>query len=154
MKTIVDLSETLAPVGLATYSAFIAFGRFWGDPIRKRFKDSAILIGCCVLSGAGLLLMIAGTEIYFAIAGLFISGVGLSCLVPVIYSLAGNQKGVSPGEGLAMVNMISGTGFLFGPFIIGMIADAYNMRVSFLYVFGLSLIMTVLTLAFRRKESK
>jgi MFS family permease len=154
MKTIVDLSEILAPVGLAIYSAFIAFGRFWGDAIRKRFSGSAILLGCCVLSGAGLLIMIAGTQIYFAIAGLFISGIGLSCLVPVIYSLAGNQKDVSPGEGLAMVNMISGTGFLFGPFVIGLIADAYNMRVSFLYVFGLSLMMTALTVLFRKKEHK
>ncbi|MDR0865981.1 MAG: MFS transporter [Candidatus Symbiothrix sp.] len=152
MRTIVDLSEILAPIGLATYAAFIAFGRFFGDAIRKRFSGSTILVGCCILSGAGLLVMIAGTQIYFAIAGLFISGVGLSCLVPVIYSLAGNQKGVSPGEGLAMVNMISGTGFLFGPFVIGMIADAYNMRVSFLYVFGLSLIMTCLTLFFRKRE--
>jgi MFS family permease len=151
MKTIVDLSETLAPVGLATYSAFIAFGRFFGDAIRKRFSGSTILIGCCLLSGAGLLIMIAGTQIQYAIAGLFISGVGLSCLVPIIYSLAGNQKGISPGEGLAMVNMISGTGFLFGPFVIGMIADAYNMRISFLYVFGLSVIMTILTLFFRKK---
>ncbi|GHT26358.1 MFS transporter [Bacteroidia bacterium] len=154
MKTIVDLSETIAPVGLATYSAFIAFGRFWVDAIRKRFSGPAILIGCGVLSGLGLLVMIAGTEFYFAIMGLFISGIGLSCLVPVIYSLSGNQKGVSPGEGLAMVNMISGTGFLFGPFIIGMIADAYNMRVSFLYVFGLSLIMTALMLAFRKKTKQ
>jgi MFS family permease len=152
MRTIVDLSEVLAPIGLATYAAFIAFGRFFGDAIRKRFSGSTILIGCCILSGAGLLIMIAGTQIYFAIAGLFISGIGLSCLVPIIYSLAGNQKGVSPGEGLAMVNMISGTGFLFGPFVIGMIADAYNMRVSFLYVLGLSLIMTCLTVLFRKKE--
>jgi fucose permease len=151
MKTIVDLTETIAPVGLAIYSAFIAFGRFWVDAIRKRFTGTAILICCGVLSGLGLLVMIAGTEIYFAITGLFISGIGLSCLVPVIYSMSGNQKGVSPGEGLAMVNMISGTGFLFGPFIIGMIADAYNMRVSFLYVFGLSLIMTALTLTLRKK---
>ncbi|GHS98026.1 MFS transporter [Bacteroidia bacterium] len=152
MKTIVDLSETVAPVGLAIYSAFIAFGRFFGDSIRKRYGSSAILLACCITTGTGLLILISGTQIYFAIAGLFISGVGLSYLVPVIYSLAGNQKDVSPGEGLAMVNMISGTGFLFGPFVIGMIADAYNMRVSFLYVFGLTLIMLLLTTIFRKKE--
>lgn len=152
MKTIVDLSETMAPVGLATYSAFIAFGRFFGDSIRKRYHESAILLGCCVLTAIGLMIMIAGTEIYFAITGLFISGIGLSCLVPIIYSLAGNQKDITPGMGIAMVNTISGTGFLFGPFIIGLIADAFNMRVSFLYVLCLTLIMTSLTLFLRRRE--
>ena len=152
MKTIVNLSETMAPAGLAIYSAFIAFGRFFGDSIRKRYREPAILLGCCILTATGLMIMIAGTKIYFAIAGLFISGIGLSCLVPIIYSLAGNQKNVTPGMGLAMVNTISGTGFLFGPFIIGLIADAFDMRVSFFYVLCLSLVMTSLTLFLKRRS--
>lgn len=153
MKTIVDLSETMAPVGLAIYSAFLAFGRFFGDSIRKRYREPAILLGCCIVTAIGLMIMIAGTEIYFAITGLFISGIGLSCLVPIIYSLAGNQKDVTPGMGLAMVNTISGTGFLFGPFIIGMIADAFDMRVSFFYVLCLSLVMTSLTLFLKKRST-
>ncbi len=154
MKTIVDLSETMAPVGLAVYSAFIAFGRFFGDSIRKRYREPAILLGCCILTATGLTIMIAGTGIYFAVAGLFISGIGLSCLVPVIYSLAGNQKDITPGMGIAMINTISGTGFLFGPFIIGLIADKFNMRVSFLYVLGLTLVMTLLTFILKKREDK
>jgi fucose permease len=152
MKTIVDLSETMAPIGLAIYSAFIAFGRFFGDSIRKRYREPAILLGCCILTAIGLIIMVAGTELYFAITGLFISGIGLSCLVPVIYSLAGNQKDITPGMGIAMINTISGTGFLFGPFVIGLIADAFNMRVSFFYVLCLTLIMTFLTLLLKKRS--
>jgi MFS family permease len=152
MKTIIDLSEEIAPVGLAIYAAFIAFGRFFGDSIRKRYKESAILLGCCILTVTGLSIMIAKAEITFAIAGLFISGIGLSCLVPVIYSMAGNQKNITPGMGIAMVNTISGTGFLFGPFIIGLIADLYSMRVSFGYVLLLTFIMTLLTVILRVRE--
>ncbi len=152
MKTIVDLTETMAPVGLVIYSAFVAFGRFFGDSIRKRYQEPAILLGCCILTAAGLMVMIAGTGIYFAVTGLFISGIGLSCLVPVIYSLAGNQKDITPGMGIAMINTISGTGFLFGPFIIGLIAEKFNMRVSFLYVLGLALVMTLLTFVLRKRE--
>ena len=154
MKTIVNLSETFAPVGLAAYSAFIALGRFGGDAIRKRYREPAILLGCCILTALGLLIMIAGTTVYFAIPGLFVAGIGLSCLVPIIYSMAGNQKDITPGMGLAMVNTISGTGFLFGPFIIGFIADAFNMRVSFLYVLLLTLIMTFLTAILQKKNRK
>jgi len=154
MKTIVNLTETMAPAGLAIYSAFIAFGRFYGDAIRKRYRESAILLWSCVLAAIGLMIMIAGTEIYFAFIGLFISGIGLSCLVPIIYSMAGNQKGITPGMGLAMVNTVSGTGFLFGPFVIGMIADAFDMRVSFFYVLCLTLIMTGLTVIYCRRERR
>jgi MFS family permease len=152
MKTIIDLSENVAPIGLAIYAAFIAFGRFFGDSIRKRYKESSILLGCCILTVIGLGILIAKAEIYYAIAGLFISGIGLSCLVPIIYSIAGNQKNISPGVGIAMVNTISGTGFLFGPFIIGLIADIYTMRISFAYVLLLTLIMTFLTIIFNVRK--
>ncbi len=152
MKTVVDFSENLAPMGLAIYSAFMAFGRFWGDAVRRRFRESAILLGCCMFAMAGILVMISGTEFYFAFIGLFVSGLGMSCLVPIIYSLAGRQQGVTPGMGIAMVNTISGTGFLFGPFVIGLIADAYGMRVSFLYVLTLVCVMTLLVVVFRTRE--
>jgi fucose permease len=54
--------------------------------------------------------------------------------------------------GIAMVNTISGTGFLFGPTVIGVIADAYGMRYSFMYVLSLVCVMAVLTLIYRSKE--
>ena len=95
---------------------------------------------------------IIGTSAFLAILGLFISGIGLSCFVPTIYSMAGNRKDINPGIAIAMVNTISGTGFLFGPFVIGVIAEAYNMRVSFLYVLSLSIIMTILISILRKKD--
>ncbi|MBO5988429.1 MAG: MFS transporter [Paludibacteraceae bacterium] len=151
MKEIVSLEENIAPVGLLIYASFIAFGRFFGDSIRKRFSEPTILLGCSFLAMLGLGVMIMKTDIYFAVTGLFISGLGLSCLVPIIYSLAGNRKDVSPGTGIAMVNTISGTGFLFGPFVIGMIAEKYNMHVSFIYIFVLSAILFTLSCVLWKK---
>lgn len=58
---------------------------------------------------------------------------------------------MTPAMGLAMVNTISGTGFLFGPFVIGLIGDASSMRVSFLYVLGLVLIMMTLSAILKSK---
>ena len=56
--------------------------------------------------------------------------------------------------GLAMVNTVSGTGFLFGPVVIGFIADASSMRVSFLYVLGLVFGMMLLSAILKRKTAK
>ena len=152
MKTVADFAENWAPVGLAIYSAFMSLGRFGGDMVRSRYRDSFILVGCCFVTMVGLFVMISGDAFYFAFIGLFFAGIGMSCLVPIVYSLAGRQKGVSPGMGIAMVNTISGTGFLFGPTVIGVIADAYGMRYSFMYVLSLVCVMAVLTLIYRSKE--
>lgn len=154
MKTIVEFPEYLAPLGLAIYSAFMSIGRFFCDSIRARYQESSILLVCCGITAIGVLLIISNTAYYFAFTGLFIAGLGISCLVPIIYSLAGRQKDVTPAMGIAMVNTISGTGFLFGPFIIGLIADHYNMRASFLYIWCLTLIMCLLTYFYRKKEHR
>jgi MFS family permease len=98
-----------------------------------------------LLTAFGILTIISNPHFICAAVGFFIAGLGISCLVPIIYSLAGKQKGVNPGMGIAMVNTVSSTAFLFGPFLIGAIADATSMRVAYGYVFGLTLIMTFLT---------
>jgi len=152
MKTMIELTEMYSPVGLIVYALFIAFGRLFTDTIRKHFSDINIILGCGVVTGIGLLVMISGTNVYLAITGLLISGFGLSCFVPVIYSLAGNQKDVNPGLGIAMVNTVSGTGFLFGPSVIGFIAEHYNLRVSFMYVLAVTMIMIFLASLVKKKS--
>ena len=154
MKMVVDFPENLAPIGLAIYSAFMSIGRFTGDSVRSRYKDSYILMFCCLLASIGVLIMIIDTTPFFAFFGLFIAGIGISCLVPIIYSLAGKQQGITPAVGIAMVNTISGTGFLFGPFVIGVVADLYGMRASFVYILLLAIIMTILTWQYRRIEQR
>lgn len=145
MKTIVEFPENLAPLGLTIYAAFMSIGRFIGDTIRKRYSDPVILLGSCVMTTVGIFTIVVDTDFIFAALGFFITGLGISCLVPIIYTLAGNQKEVSPGVGIAMVNTVSSTAFLFGPFLIGRIAEGYSMRIAYCYVLGLTILMTILT---------
>lgn len=154
MEKVVKLGAEDAPLGLAIYSAFMSIGRFFGDTIRARYKDSVILLGCCSLASIGLLIMIAKPDFIYAVVGLFVAGLGISCLVPIIYSLAGRQKDITPAMGLAMVSTISSLGFLFGPYVIGTIADLFGMRTSFCYVFFLALLMVALSSLYWRKERR
>lgn len=152
MKTIVDIPENLAPLGLTIYAAFMAIGRSFGDRLRNHYSDPTILFWSSLLTAIGILTIIYNVSFVCASVGFFIAGLGISCLVPIIYSLAGKQKGVNPGMGIAMVNTVSSTAFLFGPFLIGTIAEMTSMRVAYGYVFGLTVIMSILT--FRLKNHK
>ena len=154
MNEIVKLTTVFAPFGLAIYSAFISFGRFWGDTVRARYSDARVLLASCIITVAGIAMMISVSHIAVVIIALFICGLGLSCLVPIIYSIAGNTKGVSPGVGLATVNTISGTGFLIGPSVIGFIAEKTSLRVSFSYVLLLALIMTWLARSYYIRSNR
>ena len=74
----------------------------------------------------------------------FLVGLGLSTIVPITYSIAGQNKDLPPGVGLAMVTTIGYSGFLFGPPLIGFMADWQNLRLALLLVLSLFMTMTLL----------
>ena len=154
MNDVVELDENFAPIALAVFAAFMAIGRFGGDFVRARYHEPFILLGCSVIALVGLGLMVLTTSFYLSITGFLITGIGMSCLVPVIYSLSGSQPDVSPGTGIAMVNTISGTGFLFGPFLVGIIANSFGLRTSFVYIMGLGVGMLCLSSIFWKLKGK
>jgi MFS family permease len=86
---------------------------------------------------------------YAVILGLFITGVGLSSVVPIAYSIAGNTKDLPPGVGLAMVTTVGYSGFLFGPPIIGLIADWQSLRIALSVVAFLFIVMTFLSARYK-----
>ena len=106
-----------------------------------------------VMASLGLSLAILVPESATAITGFFLVGLGLSTIVPITYSIAGNAHGLPSGVGLAMVTTVGYTGFLFGPPIIGFIADSYNLRVGLSVVLILFALMTALGFA-RMKSTK
>lgn len=67
-----------------------------------------------------------------------IIGLGVSTIVPMIYSVAGKNPNVPAGEALTIVSSVSFLGFLLGPPVIGHVAEMSSLRVSFaiIGVFG------------------
>jgi MFS family permease len=59
-----------------------------------------------------------------------------------VYSAAGRSKVLSPGVALAAVSTIGFLGFLIGPPLIGLVAGATSLRVSFTIIalMGLSIV--------------
>jgi MFS family permease len=68
-------------------------------------------------------------------------GLGVSSIVPSVYSAAGKHTKVPPGIALATVSSVSFLGFLMGPPMIGYISQAAGLRYSFavIGIFGLGI---------------
>lgn len=150
MENIVGSSKSLAPIALSAFATAMTIGRLVGDRTRVKFGDRAVIISGGFLSSAGLALAVIFPSEYVAISGFFFVGIGLSTIVPITYSIAGNSTDVPSGVGLAMVTTVGYAGFLFGPPIIGFIADISNLRIGLCVVIALFVIMT--TLAYFRQN--
>ena len=145
MQNIAMADPALAPIGLGAFSTAMMVGRIFGDKGRAVIGDGKLMIINSLIALSGVVLLILFPVPMMVIAGLFLVGLGLSVIVPIAYSTAGAAEGLAPGVGISMVTTIGYSGFLFGPPIIGFIADWQSLRIAMFFVAFLFLMMAGLT---------
>jgi MFS family permease len=129
-----------ASLGYGGFSILMALGRFNGDALIPRIGAKKIVIAGSLISAAGFLLAIAFNEKITAIAGFSLVGLGFSCIVPILFSAAANVPGLSPAVGLSAIASGGLIGFLFGPSIIGMLAEKFSLSTGLAFVLVLNLL--------------
>ena len=149
MQNIANASKALAPIGLSAFATSMTVGRIFGDRIRALLGDKKMIVLGGMIAIVGLSLALFMPNPWLSITGFFFVGLGLSSIVPIAYSIAGSAKNLPPGVGLAMVTTVGYSGFLFGPPIIGFIADAFTLRVALGVVAVLLVLMTILGLRYK-----
>jgi hypothetical protein len=123
----VGANRDLAAAGFAGFSLGMAAGRLGGDALTHRFGAPAILRGggaLVVLALGGLL--IAGHPVV-AVVGFTLVGLGVANAVPLLFSAAGRVPGTASAPALAAVFTMGYTGFIVGPPLIGILADAIGL---------------------------
>jgi MFS family permease len=132
----------------AGYTAFMltmATGRFIADWFAHRFGLKRTLQISGSLTAIGLIIAVIFPYLFTAIAGFLLVGFGVSSVVPLVYSAAGKSKTMSPGVALAAVSTIGFIGFLVGPPVIGFIAGAASLRLSFTLIAAMGISVVVVS---------
>jgi hypothetical protein len=78
-----------------------------------------------------------------ALVGFAVMGLGLSAVFPIALRASG-LEGPSSVPGLAAVSTVGYTGFLLGPPVIGLLAEAVGLREALVLVCGLCLVAAAL----------
>ena len=144
-QNVIHAPAKFITLGYVSFMATMATGRFLGDWLITKFGVQKILQFSGVLIASGLGTMILFPNFQAAVTGCLFVGVGVSCVVPMVYGLAGRSKTMSPQFALAAVSSISFLGFLLGPPLIGFIAQISSLRWSFALIALLGLGTTLLT---------
>jgi MFS family permease len=120
-------SSFIGGLGFAGFSFAMALGRFYGDIVVPKWGAAKLvrLGGLFAGTSLGLALLIGSP--FFAIIGFTLAGLGLSCVVPIVFSSAASIPGVSPGAGLAAISSMGYIGFMIGPPAIGFIAEELGL---------------------------
>ena len=67
-----------------------------------------------------------------ALAGFALTGIGISNMVPIAFSAAGNLPGFAQGIALSITSFLGYSGMLFAPSIIGFIAEHTSFSTVYL----------------------
>lgn len=151
MKDVVGADETFGALTIGAFATAMTIGRFLGDYFTDRWGRVKMLVYSSLLAILGLSLVLTIMDEGVVLLGFFLVGLGLATVVPIVFSAAGNTKGVSPSVGIAMASAIGYTGFFVGPPVIGYLADAYGLRIALTFSLTLLVVMFVLILTMRKR---
>ena len=121
----------LAGTGYSIYSVAMFLTRITGDYAVNRFGKKIIVAGGLLLSFIGFMLLVFASWEPLIFSAFFLMGIGLANVVPVIYSLAGNQTDMPSGQAVAAMGTFGYLGILCGPAAIGYISNATSLNWAF-----------------------
>jgi len=127
----VRVPRETATIGFAVYMVAMTVGRFTGDRLANRFGVKVILHYSGLLITAGLALAALFPVPLVAGLGFVLVGLGVSCVVPLVFSMAARTAALSSGAAIAGVSTVGYFGFLLVPPLVGFAAEAASLRWSF-----------------------
>lgn len=127
-----DVFGAVPPVTGFAFTAFgfvMAGGRLAGDWLSMRYGPVTMARVCCSVGLVGLLLMVLAVNPLMVIVGAGAAGFGVSIIFPLAVTAAASRGG-SPAVNVAALSLLSFTGFLIGPPVIGFVTEFAGLRVG------------------------
>jgi fucose permease len=152
LKEISVAPEMLWGMGFLGFQITMTLGRFLGDGISSNMGSiKMIALGTILVIIGYVLVLTTGT--YLAISGFALSGLGFSVMVPEVFRIGGNVKGVESSQGVSFIAGAGYTGFLCAPPILGQIADSSSLVTCFWVLLFCALFILMTTFILERKRS-
>lgn len=151
LKEISIAPEALWGAGFLGFQITMTLGRFLGDAISTRIGSVKMVALGAIIVIVGYILVLSTTT-YLSIAGFAISGLGFSVMVPELFRIGGNVKGIDSSQGVAFIAGLGYTGFLMAPPILGFIAKSSSLVSCFIVLLCCGILILAATSVLNRKR--
>lgn len=147
-------------IGFLVFMVMMTVGRFLANWAYRILGKQHVLqlAGAFIFAGFFISALLGGVfesmllKVIVNSIGFMLVGLGISCMVPTIYSLVGAKSKTPVGIALTILSSISFIGSLVAPLLIGAISQAFDMTYAYMVVglLGLCiLLMTTFSKAFK-----
>tara|TARA_R110002020_G_scaffold236101_2_gene448404 strand:+ start:655 stop:1809 length:1155 start_codon:yes stop_codon:yes gene_type:complete len=146
--------EEIFTLGYLIFMIFMALSRFLSDRVIEHIGMEKTYIISAALISSGILTVIIFPLFWPAIIGFSLVGLGVAAIFPMTFALAGTSQKYSPGMAISIIASYSIVGMLLGPPLIGYLAHAFNLQVSFiLFVVAGLMLIPISQLFFRHQRT-
>ena len=145
LESDLDASPALGSLAPALFAGAAAASRLGGHALVGRFDEIAIMRAGATAGAAGTLVAATAPVAALALVGIVIAGAGISICAPILFSLAGRSADEAVrGAAVSIVTTIAYLGFLIGPAVVGLLADATTLRAALAAAAGIALLLAAL----------
>lgn len=130
LRNEVAADPDLVGAGFAVFSMAMAAGRLAGDRVVSRSSPAGVVRAGGVLAAAGLGGALLLHHPVAALVGFGCVGLGVSNIVPLLFSAAGRTPGIPTGTAIASMSTAGYGGFLAGPPLVGFLADGVGLPIA------------------------
>jgi MFS family permease len=134
--------EEIFTLGYLSFMICMALSRFASDRIVELIGMTRTYIMSASLVVTGIALAVLFPMFWPSLLGFCFVGLGTAAIIPMTYTLASGSRKYSPGMAISIITTYGIAGVFIGPPLIGYIAHAFSLRVSFV-AFGLSGLMLI-----------
>ncbi len=142
LRDILDSSPAVAAGATTGFALTMAIARLTGDAVVNRFGAVRTVRWSGVIAVIGGVLVVLAPNAVAAMAGFGLMGIGVAVVVPLAF-VAAARSGSNASQAIAGVATITYASGLVAPSIIGGIAQASNLTVSFIVVTALTVALAV-----------
>lgn len=130
LRSTQGVPELLGASAVATFHLAMTVGRLSAAGIILRVRRLMLLRTAACVGVAGIALTLATTFPPLILGGFLLVGLAFSGIVPVAVSLAGDLLPGRSGQATSLVFTVSYTAVLFGPGLIGGLAEVTSLRAA------------------------
>lgn len=116
-----------AALVFACFCVSMVIFRFLGDRMRALLGDLKLVVGGAALGAACMTFILLSSSPTLCLAAYAVMGMGFAPIVPILFSVAGKCGGVDPGSASTTMSIMSYTGLLVFPPLIGMAGDIIGL---------------------------
>lgn len=143
-ESIVKAPKSLQ-IGFLVFMIMMTTGRFLTNKAYQLFGKQRTIQIAGALIFIGMFISALFPSIILCSLGFMFVGLGISCMVPTIYSVVGQKSKMPTSIALTILSTISFVGSLIAPLLIGSISHTLNMKYAYIVVGLLGLVIVALT---------